>query len=300
MLPLYDMLAAQNGQAFEALSRHFGLSQQQAQAAVEAVLPAFSQGLKRNASDPYGLGTFLAALSSGQHANYFDNPANAFSPAGLADGNGVLGHLFGSKDLSRAVAQQASSLTGLGEAVIRQMLPAMAAIIMGGMFKQMTGQLGPGPAVQPNFGSASFGGSNPLADAMAQMMRQGTAAMTGQPPQRTPELPNPMDNPFGRMMQDMFAGASGRPQEPEPAAKSPSAANPFGKMMEDWMRLAQPGGAAEEPQEERRENPSGRPRTPWDDLFGDMFETGARQRDDYQKNMEAIVDRYLRDVARNR
>ena len=299
MLPLYDMLAAQNGQAFEALARQFGLSQQQAHAAVEAVLPAFSQGLKQNASDPYGLGTFIAALSSGQHANYFDNPANAFSPAGLADGNGVLGHLFGSKDLSRAVAQQASSLTGLGEGVIRQMLPAMAAMIMGGLFKQMTGQLGPGPAVQPNFGSASFGGSNPMADVMAQMMRQGTAAMTNQPQQRTSEQPNPMDNPFGRMMQDMFAGASGKQPKPEPA-KSPLEGNPFGKMMEHCMRMAQPGATQDEPQEVQRENPSGRPRTPWDDLFGDMFETGARQRDDYQKNMEAIVDRYLRDVARSR
>lgn len=299
MLPLYDMLAAQNGQAFEALARQFGLSQQQARAAVEAVLPAFSQGLKQNASDPYGLGTFIAALSSGQHANYFDNPANAFSPAGLADGNGVLGHLFGSKDLSRAVAQQASSLTGLGEGVIRQMLPAMAAMIMGGLFKQMTGQLGPGPAVQPNFGSASFGGSNPMADVMAQMMRQGAAAMTNQPQQRTSEQPNPMDNPFGRMMQDMFAGASGKQPKPEPA-KSLLEGNPFGKMMEDWMRMVQPGATQDERQEVQRENPSGRPRTPWDDLFGDMFETGARQRDDYQKNMEAIVDRYLRDVARSR
>ena len=50
MLPLFDMLTkAQDGKGMEMLARQFDLSQQQAQLAVEALLPAFSQGLKRNA-----------------------------------------------------------------------------------------------------------------------------------------------------------------------------------------------------------------------------------------------------------
>ena len=57
MPTLFDMMAnAQNGQGMELLAQQFGLSQQQTQAAVEALMPAFSQGLKRNASDPYGIG----------------------------------------------------------------------------------------------------------------------------------------------------------------------------------------------------------------------------------------------------
>ena len=57
---LFDMLAnSQNGQGMQMLAQQFGLSQQQTQAAVEALLPAFSQGLKRNASDPYGIGAFM-------------------------------------------------------------------------------------------------------------------------------------------------------------------------------------------------------------------------------------------------
>src|SRR5262245_15356538 len=109
MLNLFDMLAnAQNGNGVDALARQFGLSHQQAQAAVQALLPAFSQGLKRNTADPYGVGAFLSALSSGQHANFFDDPAAAVSPQGRAAGNDILGQLFGSKDLSRAVAAQAA------------------------------------------------------------------------------------------------------------------------------------------------------------------------------------------------
>ena len=108
MLPLFDMISqAQGGRGMELLARQFNLSQQQAQLAVEALLPAFSQGLKRNAADPYGLGSFMTALASGNHAKYFEDATKAFSPQGVDEGNGILGHLFGSKELSRAVAAQA-------------------------------------------------------------------------------------------------------------------------------------------------------------------------------------------------
>src|SRR5690606_23052954 len=91
MSSLFDMLtSAQNGQAIQQMARQFGLSQQQVEAALEALLPAFSQGLKRNASNPYDLGSFLQALASGQHARYFEDATNAFSPQGVAEGNGIL------------------------------------------------------------------------------------------------------------------------------------------------------------------------------------------------------------------
>ncbi len=81
MLPLFDMLAnAQNGKGIDLLARQFNLTQQQTELALEALLPAFSQGLKRNTSDPYGIAGFMTALASGQHGQYFDNAARAFSP----------------------------------------------------------------------------------------------------------------------------------------------------------------------------------------------------------------------------
>src|SRR5690554_4910122 len=166
MLPLYDMLAnAQNGHAFEQMAKQYGLSQAQVQEAVAALLPAFSQGLKRNASSPADLGSFLSALSSGQHAKYFEDAGNAFSQQGMQDGNGILGHLFGSKDLSRAVASQAAQATGIGQDLLKQMLPVLASMIMGGLFKQSTGQVGAAPA-----------SSNPLQEIIEQMMRQGGGA----------------------------------------------------------------------------------------------------------------------------
>lgn len=172
MLSLFDMLAqSSQGHGIEALARQFGLSQPQTLSALEALLPAFSQGLKRNVSDPYGVAGFMNAMASGSHAKYFEDFSRAFTPAGKAEGDDVLGQIFGSRELSRAVAAQAARATGISQDIFRQMLPGLAAVIMGGLFKQSAGQFSPTGYAPAN---------NPLADMMAQMTRH--AAATDQPP----------------------------------------------------------------------------------------------------------------------
>jgi len=330
MASLYDMLAnAQGGQGMEMLARQFGLSQQQTQAAVEALLPAFSQGLKRNTADPYGIGAFMTAMATGQHAKYFEDAQNAFSPQGMAEGNGILGHLFGSKDLSRAVASQAAQATGVGQQVLQQMLPVIASMIMGGLFKQSTGQLGQGQFNPGQFGqgqaAAGFGGSgNPLGEIIEQMMRQGGDMMRGggqaqTQPRQAPQQPqgqslDPFDNPFGKVLKDMFGGGAQQeaPQqrraEPEPQNRqqNPFGDNPLGKIFEEMLKGAQAGAPsggrpAPEPEApEPRTRQGGRQKNPYDDLFGEMFETGAKQRDEYQKGVESIFDQFKQGMDRYR
>ncbi|MDQ6435183.1 DUF937 domain-containing protein [Mesorhizobium sp. LHD-90] len=334
MLNLFDMLnQSQNGQGIDQLARQFGLSQQQAQQAVEALMPAFSQGLKRNASDPYGIAGFMTALASGQHGKYFEDAQNAFSPQGVAEGNGILGHLFGSKDLSRAVATQAAQATGIGQDVLKQMLPVIASMVMGGLFKQSTNQLQGAQA-------GGFGASNPLGEIIEQMMRQGGASGGGlgggaAQPRQAPNPQNPLDNPFGKILQDMFGGGAQQPQSQPGQAPGPTD-NPFGKMLEDMLGGAQQqpqsrqapnpmgdnpwgkileemmrGGQAQQvPQAEpqpaprqrtgpqQRGNPGGQPKNPYDDIFGKMFETGAKQRDDYQKGVESIFEQFTKGMDR--
>ncbi|RWC01537.1 MAG: DUF937 domain-containing protein [Mesorhizobium sp.] len=294
MTSLFDILAqAQNGNGMQALAQQFGLSQQQAQSAVEALLPAFSQGLKRSTSDPYGLGAFMTAMASGQHTKYFEDAGRAFSPQGVDEGNGILGHLFGSKDLSRAVASQAAQASGVSQQILQQMLPVVASMMMGGLFKQTTNQM----QAAGGFG----GGSNPLGEIIEQMMRQAGGGAQA-PQQRQAPQPGPMDNPFGKVLQDMFGGAQ-QPQGQPQQAPNPYGDNPLGKVLQDMF-----GGGAQQPQPrqapQQREtpqpqaNPSGRPRNPFDDLFGKMFEAGAQQRDDYQKGMESIFDQFKRGMDR--
>jgi hypothetical protein len=297
MLSLFDMLSqAQDGRGLELLARQFNLSQQQAQRAVEALLPAFSQGLKRNTSDPYGLGGFLGALASGTHAKYFDDAAKAFSPQGVEEGNGILGHLFGSKELSRAVAAQAAEATGIGQKVLQQMLPVIASMVMGGLFKQTTGKM------QGAQAGGLGGADNPLGQIIEEMMRQ---AGTGGQLQQTKQAPQG-DNPFGKMLQDMFGGGgSGQAPRPETqVGQNPLGDTPWGRMLEEMLGGARPA----EPETPRRAPPSseqqaapdGRQRNPYEDIFGRMFETGRQQRDDYEKSIGSVFDQFLRGMDRNR
>jgi hypothetical protein len=301
MPSLFDILAqAQNGNGMQALAQQFGLSQQQAQSAVEALLPAFSQGLKHNTSDPYGLGSFMTAMASGQHAKYFEDASRAFSPQGVDEGNGILGHLFGSKDLSRAVASQAAQASGVSQQILQQMLPAVASMMMGGLFKQTTNQMQ---------AAGGFGGGNPLGEIIEQMMRQAGGGAPAPQQRQAPQPADPMDNPLGKVLQDMFGGGAQQPQGRPQQTQSPYGDNPLGRIFEEMLGQggSVPGGqpAPQRPQAPQQRqapqpqaNPSGRPRNPFDDLFGKMFETGAQQRDEYQKGVESIFDQFKRGMDR--
>ena len=52
------------------------------------------------------------AVVKGGHQRYLGNIEAAASQAGVTEGNGILGHIFGSKDVSRNVAAHASSASG--------------------------------------------------------------------------------------------------------------------------------------------------------------------------------------------
>jgi len=55
--------AAQGGQGVNNLASQFGLSPEQAQAAIQAMIPAFSGGLQNAAQSPSGLGGLLSQLT---------------------------------------------------------------------------------------------------------------------------------------------------------------------------------------------------------------------------------------------
>ncbi|TIW86623.1 MAG: hypothetical protein E5V52_05855, partial [Mesorhizobium sp.] len=129
----------------------------------------------------------------------------------------------------------------------------------------------------------------------------------------TQQAPNPYgENPLGQVLQDMFGG-SAQPQSQPQQTQSPYGDNPLGKIFEEMLRqggggFGAPGGQpAPQPQQRQPQqsapqqpqaNPSGRPRNPFDDIFGKMFETGAQQRDEYQKGVETIFDQFKRDMDR--
>ncbi len=133
---LETILNAQNGQAVDQLGGQFGLSRDQTASAVAALVPALAAGLQRNMSSQDGLASLVGALAGGRHQEYLENPATLGAPGTTADGDAILGHVFGSKDVSRQVATRASQQTGIDSAILKRMLPLVAAMVMAGLSRQ--------------------------------------------------------------------------------------------------------------------------------------------------------------------
>src|SRR5262245_26974459 len=98
---------AHDGEVMSALGREFGLTSAQTQAAVTALLPAISTGLKQSTATVDGLGNLLGMMGQQQDLqDMYDDPTTAFGPAGIAAGNDALSVIFGSPDVSRGVVDQ--------------------------------------------------------------------------------------------------------------------------------------------------------------------------------------------------
>lgn len=109
--------------------------------AMKHMLPALSKGITNNLGKQGGLEGLLGALSSGSHQKYVDNPNILGQADSIADGNKILGHILGSKDVSRNVAGHASKATGVEFGALKKMLPMLATMVMGSLSKQ-TAQAG--------------------------------------------------------------------------------------------------------------------------------------------------------------
>jgi hypothetical protein len=133
---IQSILNTQNGDSVRQLAQNFGLGEDQSVSALSSLIPALSQGLKQNVSSSDGLQDLLSALGSGNHQRYVDDVAVLGQPETIQEGNGILGHLLGSKDVSRQVAKQASAQTGLGEDILKRMLPVVATMVMGSVSKR--------------------------------------------------------------------------------------------------------------------------------------------------------------------
>lgn len=130
------ILQAQNGASAQQAGQTLGLNQQQTQSAITALLPAISSALKMNTQKPEGLAGLLGALQGGNHSQYIEQPEMMGKPQTIQDGNAILGHLFGSKDVSRAVAGRAAEQTGIDTGILKQLLPMVATMAMGSLSKQ--------------------------------------------------------------------------------------------------------------------------------------------------------------------
>jgi hypothetical protein len=151
-MQITDILAQMGG--LQSMARELGASETQVASGASALIPAILGGFKKQAqSQPAGLeglGGLLGQLGGGGLLDDVLAP----EPTHVNRGNDVLGQIFGSKDVSRTVAQNAASQSGLEPSLLKKMLPMLAMLVAGYMAKQR----GAGDVAQPSPAAGGLGG----------------------------------------------------------------------------------------------------------------------------------------------
>ena len=118
------------------LGKGLGLDASTTRSVLTQLMPALSRGVQNNTRSPDGVSALTRALQTGGHQRYLDDPRAIEGRDAIDDGNGILGHILGSKDASRNVAAHAAAQTGVDAGTIKKMLPLVATLVMGGLSKQ--------------------------------------------------------------------------------------------------------------------------------------------------------------------
>lgn len=131
---LTDILAQIGG--LRSMANELGVNEGEAADGADALIPAILGGFKKQAQTQptglEGLGGLLGQLGGGGLLDQVLAP----QPTDVSAGNEVLGQIFGSKDVSRTVAQDAASRTGLDPGLLKKMLPMVAMLVAGFLAKQ--------------------------------------------------------------------------------------------------------------------------------------------------------------------
>ena len=133
-MQIMDVLTQMGG--LQSVARELGVSETQAAGGAAALIPAILGGFKKQAqAQPTGLDGLAGALTGLGGGGLLDDVLGP-QPTNVNRGNDVLGQIFGSKDVSRAVAQNAATSSGLDPSLLKKMLPMLAMLVAGYMAKQ--------------------------------------------------------------------------------------------------------------------------------------------------------------------
>ncbi len=248
MFNLYEILQnAQGGQAIDNLAKQFNISHEQAEAAVKALMPQMSNAFLQQATQPAAFGSILGALGDNQHVAAFMDASAAQTRETMQKGAEAVQQLFGSPETHAAVAEQTARLAGLPPALIQQMLPVIASMVMGGLSKGLANQ-GLGGLFGQLAGAAGQGGLGTILGSLlggapaAQGAPQGDAAPN---PQANPSPAGGLAGVFGQILGGFFGGAQPGGAPPQGGA-TPSAPHGFDPNtvqagLDALIKMLQPG-----------------------------------------------------------
>jgi hypothetical protein len=184
MANLYELVDdAHDGESLAALGREFQLTPQETEAAVAALLPAISSGLKQSTATFDGLGNLLAMMGQQHHLHaLYDDDEAALGAQGVAAGNEVLSTIFGSPAVTQGVIDHAQQFSGVSSGILKKLLPVLAGIVISGLMRSGSS----GKTAAPQSPGPSGGGA--LGDILGQIFGRG---MPGAPAGRSSPSPLP-------------------------------------------------------------------------------------------------------------
>lgn len=186
------------------IGRQFGLNEAQTRAAVEALTPVVAAGMRRNGPSAGGLEDIIRSITQGGAPEETD--------AATSQGNDILGQIFGSKEVSRGVANELSATSGIGSSILKKMLPIIASIVMAQVAKQMGSRGGsPGGGLGDILGDILGGGRSPAPQ-----------------PKSTGGIED--------ILKDILGGGSGGTAAPRSAPRSGNAADDLLRSVEESLR----------------------------------------------------------------
>lgn len=134
-MQISDIIGRMGG--LKQMAQELGISESQAASGAAALTPAVVGGFKKKAQSAQSDGGLDGLIDRFGGGDLLDNVKSP-QPTDVNKGNNILGQIFGSKDVSRSVAQDASDKSGLDSSTLKKMLPMVAMMVTGYMAKQRT------------------------------------------------------------------------------------------------------------------------------------------------------------------
>jgi len=158
-MDLTDLIKMAGGEnSMGELAGSLGLDSSATAGLIGALSPALMSGLAKQGDGGGSLGALQNVLAGGGHQKYIDQPELMQAGATRDDGNKILGHLFGEKEVSRNVAAKAAESTGLDATLIKNALPLIAGLAMAALSKK-SGEASSGGGLSDLLGGLSGGAS---------------------------------------------------------------------------------------------------------------------------------------------
>lgn len=167
---------AQGGQGISQLAAQLGLDEAKANQLTGMLAPVIGSAAKQRAESG-GLDSVLGALRGEDQAPMFEDATVAASAAGQQQGLAFLESLMGGQQDAQGLAAEAASRVGVDQSTVAQFLPAIAAMVQGGLQKQMPDSSIDG--MMQAFSGGSQGGG--LMDMVGGWLGGGKAGAQGGP-----------------------------------------------------------------------------------------------------------------------